>query len=226
MRRSFPFHLLWTWLRERAGTMQNKYLFGITGGSGSGKSTVSDMFRSLGFDVIDCDKAAHRAYETKQCREELVSEFGSGVLTEDGLADEEIREAVHIVHDEGMALMVHGNGAKNVLAAASAGVDSVEHGAYLNREALCAMKEAGTVWVPTLSTIGNLRGKGRFSEADVCSILNSALENVAAFAAMGGLLAPGTDAGAWAVPHSSTTEYDLLAGIDLQPGITKLMQKF
>ena len=64
--------------------MQNKYLFGITGGSGSGKSTVSDMFRSLGFDVIDCDKAAHRAYETKECLEELVSEFGDGVLTEDG----------------------------------------------------------------------------------------------------------------------------------------------
>ena len=149
-----------------------------------------------------------------------------GVLTEEGLTDGEIREAVNIVHGEGMALMVHGNGAKNVLAAASAGVDSVEHGAYLNREALCAMREAGTVWVPTLSTIGNLRGKGRFSEPDVQAILASAQENVAAFAAMGGLLAPGTDAGAWAVPHGSTTEYELLAGIDLQPGIDELMLKF
>ena len=149
-----------------------------------------------------------------------------GVLTEDGLTNSEIREAVHIVHEEGMALMVHGNGAENVLAAACAGVDSVEHGAYLNNEALHAMKEAGTVWVPTLSTIGNLRGKGRFSEAAVQAILASALENVAAFSAMGGLLAPGTDAGAWAVPHGSTTEYDLLAGIDLQPGTTRLIEKF
>ena len=149
-----------------------------------------------------------------------------GVLTEEGLTDSEIREAVNIVHGEGMALMVHGNGAENVLAAACAGVDSVEHGAYLNSEALHAMQEAGTVWVPTLSTIGNLRGTGRFNEKAVCAILDSALENVEAFAAMGGLLAPGTDAGAWAVPHGSTTEYDLLAGIDLQPGIDRLKQKF
>ena len=149
-----------------------------------------------------------------------------GVLTEAGLTDSEIREAVNIVHGEGLALMVHGNGAKNVLAAAKAGVDSVEHGAYLTGDALHAMKESGTVWVPTLSTIGNLRGKGRFDESAVCAILDSALENVAAFSAMGGLLAPGTDAGAWAVPHGITSEYDLLAGIDLQPGIARLKQKF
>ena len=82
-----------------------------------------------------------------------------GVLTEPGLEPEEIRELIHIAHEEGMAVMAHANGARTVLAAAQAGVDSVEHGAYLNGEALHAMVEAGTVWVPTLSTIGNLRGK-------------------------------------------------------------------
>jgi len=156
-----------------------------------------------------------------------------GVLTEEGLTDGEIAEAVHIVHSEGMALMVHGNGNRNVLAAAAAGVDSVEHGAYLGVEALQAMQEAGTVWVPTLSTVGDLRGKGRFSEPDVCAILESALENVRVFAGLGGLLAPGTDAGAWAVPHGSTTEYDLLAQAlgarsedILKPGIRRIKQKF
>lgn len=133
-----------------------------------------------------------------------------GILTEGGLKPKEIKELIHIAHQEGMAASVHGNGARNVLAAAEAGVDSVEHGAYLNEEVLHAMAEAGTVWVPTLSTIGNLRGKGRFSETDVEKILDSALENVSNFAAMGGLIAPGTDAGAWAVPHSIQTEYSLL----------------
>jgi len=133
-----------------------------------------------------------------------------GVLTEEGLEEAEIKELIHIAHEEGMAVSVHGNGTKNVLAAAQAGVDSVEHGAYLNDEALYAMAEGGTVWVPTLSTIGNLRGTDRFSEADVEKILDSALENVGKFAAMGGLVAPGTDAGAWAVPHSIQTEYSLL----------------
>ena len=133
-----------------------------------------------------------------------------GVLTEEGLPREEIRELIHIAHEEGFAVMAHANGARTVEAAAAAGVDSVEHGAYLDEEALCAMKENGTVWVPTLSAVGNLRGKGRFREEAVEAILESALENVRAFAALGGFLAPGTDAGAWAVPHGGLSEYALM----------------
>ena len=156
-----------------------------------------------------------------------------GVLSEPGLPGEEIRELVHIAHEEGFSVMAHANGTETVIAAAEARVDSVEHGAYLNQEALHAMKEAGTVWVPTLSTIGNLRGKGRFQERAVEAILASAQENAASFAAMGGLLAPGTDAGAWAVPHGSLTEYALLgealgSSVDalLAKGLAALREKF
>lgn len=154
-----------------------------------------------------------------------------GRLTEPGMPPQQIRELVHIAHEEGMAVMAHANGSETVLPAAEAGVDSVEHGAYLNADALHAMKEAGTVWVPTLSTVGNLRGKGRFQEDAVQRILDSALQNVSHFHAIGGLLAPGTDAGAWAVPHGSETEIPLLyqAGIteeSLQTGIQKIMEKF
>ena len=93
------------------------------------------------------------------------------------------------------------------------------------------MQEAGTVWVPTLSTIGNLRGKGRFSEDAVQKILENALQNVSKFHNLGGLLAPGTDAGAWAVPHGSETEIPLLcqAGVTeeiLQKGIKVIAEKF
>ena len=133
-----------------------------------------------------------------------------GILTEDGLSREEIRELIHIAHEEGFAVMAHANGARTVEAAAEAGVDSVEHGAYLDGDALGAMRENGTVWVPTLSTIGNLRGRGRFDEGAVAAILDGAMENVRTFAGMNGLIAPGTDAGAWAVPHGSLTEYELL----------------
>ena len=149
-----------------------------------------------------------------------------GVLSEEGRSPEEIREVVHICHEEGFSVMVHCNGARTVEAAAVAGVDSLEHGAYLDGDALQAMKEHGVVWVPTLSTIGNLRGKGRFDEGAVRAILDSALENVYAFAGMGGLIAPGTDAGAWAVPHGSLTEYQLLEGIALKEGIRVIKEKF
>ena len=154
-----------------------------------------------------------------------------GRLTEPGMPPQQIRQLVHIAHEEGMAVMAHANGTETVLPAAEAGVDSVEHGAYLHEEALYAMQQAGTVWVPTLSTVGNLRGKGRFSEDAVQKILENALQNVSKFHNLGGLLAPGTDAGAWAVPHGSETEISLLqqAGVTeetLQKGIRAIMNKF
>ena len=158
-----------------------------------------------------------------------------GRLSEEALAPEEITELVHICHEEGFSVMVHANGARTVEAAARAGVDSVEHGAYLDGDALAAMKESGTIWCPTLSTIGNLRGKGRFDEGAVAAIYASACENVRAFAGMGGLIVPGSDAGAWAVPHvrGSGDEYRHLqaalgAGAEraLDAGIRELRRRF
>ena len=156
-----------------------------------------------------------------------------GVLTEPGYPDSEIRELIHIAHEEGFSVMAHCNGAGTAVAAAMAGIDSVDHGAYLNKEALHAMKENNVVWVPTLSTIGNLRGRGRFDETAVRNILDCAMENVYQFVQMGGLLAPGTDAGAWAVPHGSLTELDLMQEIlgsrteaVLERGTKVIMEKF
>ena len=156
-----------------------------------------------------------------------------GVLSEEGLPADEIKELIHIAHEEGFAVMAHANGARTIEAAAAAGVDSVDHGAYADPDALAAMAGSGAVWVPTLSTVGNLRGKGRFEEAAVQQILASALENVSAFAAMGGLIAPGTDAGAWEVPHGSLTEYELLTEAlgtktdeVLSKGIRTIQEKF
>lgn len=156
-----------------------------------------------------------------------------GQLTESGLPPEEIRELIHIAHEEGFSVMAHANGARTVEAAAAAGVDSVEHGAYLDEDALAAMKESHVVWCPTLSTVGNLRGKGRFDEDAVRGILETAWANVERFASMGGILAPGSDAGAWAVPHGSLTEYELLAQIlgtgaedILRRGIRTIRERF
>ena len=136
-----------------------------------------------------------------------------GVLSEPGLDPALIRELLHIAHGEGFAVMAHCNGAGTARAAALAGADSIEHGAYLDDEALHAMAENGTIWCPTLSAIGNLRGRGRFDEGAVSAIYESAVQNLRRFAQMGGLIAPGSDAGAWAVPHGSggVDEYAHLA---------------
>lgn len=151
-----------------------------------------------------------------------------GVLTEEGLSEKEIRELIHIGHQEGLSVMAHANGPRVLLAAASAGVDSIEHGAYADNEALSAMAEMGVVWVPTLSTVGNLRGKGRFDEGAVCRILDDAMEKVSRFASIGGAVASGSDAGAWAVKHGCQTEEGYLTqiGVDCTRGNESIMQRF
>ena len=156
-----------------------------------------------------------------------------GRLTEEGLPADEIRELIHIAHGEGFAVMAHCNGARTAEAAAAAGVDSVEHGAYLEADALAAMAENGTVWVPTISTVGNLRGKGRFNEEAVRDIFAHTARNLRQFAAMGGLIAPGSDAGAWAVPHGCESEEPLLrqilgenADVILEQGAAAIRNKF
>lgn len=134
----------------------------------------------------------------------------AGVLTEDGLSDDTIFQMVSIAHQEGMAVMAHCNGGRNAIAAANAKVDSIEHGAYLNQEALAAMAENNVVWVPTVSTVYHLFGKGRYPDDQVTKIWESACQNISAFCKLGGLIAPGTDAGAWAVAHGSDEEALLL----------------
>lgn len=53
-------------------------LIGLTGGAGSGKSTVAAMLLALGAEVLDADEAAHAAYEPgSQGFDEVVREFGS-----------------------------------------------------------------------------------------------------------------------------------------------------
>jgi dephospho-CoA kinase len=63
-------------------------IFGITGGSGAGKSTASDIFRQMGIKVIDADKTARQVVEKGEpCLEELKTKFGSEVIANDGSLD-------------------------------------------------------------------------------------------------------------------------------------------
>lgn len=158
-----------------------------------------------------------------------------GVLTNVPLTPEEIREMIAIAHGEGFSVMAHANGDATVAAAIAAGVDSVEHGAYLGQETLHRLAESRTVWVPTLVTIGNLIGCGRFPDAVLKPLLEGAMENVRTAAALGALIAPGSDAGAFRVLHGQGTldEYALLKaaigeGCDevLSRGVREIQARF
>ncbi len=63
-------------------------IIGLTGGIGSGKSTVARLFEKLGVAVLDADRAARAVVEPGTGGlEELKTEFGSTILLEDGTLD-------------------------------------------------------------------------------------------------------------------------------------------
>jgi len=135
-----------------------------------------------------------------------------GVITSTPLDAAEIREMIKIAHEEGFRVMAHANGAQTIIDAVQAGVDSIEHGAYMNDEAVAAVAESRCIWVPTLVTVGNLVGEGRYPDAVLKPLLDLQLNNVGKCAHMGGKIALGSDNGAYAVPHVQGTmdEYNLL----------------
>ena len=124
-----------------------------------------------------------------------------GVLTDEPLPPGLIRDMIACAHDEGFSVMAHANGDGTVCAALAGGVDSIEHGAYLTDETLCRLAESHAVWVPTLVTIGNLIGCGRFPDTVLKPLLEYQMNAVQKAAALGAKIACGSDAGAYRVLH-------------------------
>ena len=63
---------------------------------------------------------------------------------------EELRAIVADAHRLGRKVAAHAHGAQGILWATEAGVDSIEHGSYIDDAGIAAMKQHGTYLVPTL----------------------------------------------------------------------------
>lgn len=93
-------------------------VIGLTGGMGSGKSTVSQLLAEFGAVIIDADKVGHEAYQpnTKTWRD-LVAAFGRQIVAQDGSIDrkklgaivfgspEQLERLNHIVHPRMFEMM-------------------------------------------------------------------------------------------------------------------------
>ena len=79
-----------------------------------------------------------------------------GVLDESASADnpqmtlEEIRAVVAAAHDYGFTVAAHAHGAEGIRRAVVGGVDSIEHGTFMDDADMKLMKEHGTWYVPTI----------------------------------------------------------------------------
>lgn len=153
----------------------------------------------------------HLVLEAKQGGADFIKIMTTGILdfnnqgeiTGEPLDAGEVKEMVHIAHEEGFAVMSHTNGVYGVRAALSAGVDSLEHGNYMDEETVELLSESHTVWVPTLVPIRNLAGCGRFDDIVIDKIIKQAESALRLAYDKHVKIALGSDAGAYRVAHGA-----------------------
>jgi len=110
---------------------------------------------------------------------------------------EEMQAIVADAHRLGRKVAAHAHGAQGILWATEAGVDSIEHGSYINDEAIAAMKQHGTYLVPTLYLEDWMIEKGRlpaFYHQKMVDVSAVAKGNIKRAMQAGVKIAMGTDA--------------------------------
>ncbi|MEZ5692404.1 MAG: amidohydrolase family protein [Altererythrobacter sp.] len=130
-----------------------------------------------------------------------------GVLSQQGrgleahFTPEEMTAIADTAHSLGLKVMAHAHGARGIEQAAKAGIDTIEHGTYLDKEAADAMKANGTVLVPTLMAFKGVTerlGKGIYTpvvEEKIEAVAETAKVFMGRARQWGVPIAFGTDAG-------------------------------
>ncbi|MGB2602874.1 MAG: amidohydrolase family protein [Candidatus Sulfotelmatobacter sp.] len=135
---------------------------------------------------------------------------------------EEMKAIVDEAHRLGRKVAAHAHGAQAILWASEAGVDSIEHGSYIDDAAIAEMKKNGTYLVPTLylgdwflenAEIIHLPD---FLQAKAKAVIPAARKNVAHAFASGVKVAFGTDAAVY--PHGlNAHEFAVMVKLGLSP---------
>lgn len=105
--------------------------------------------------VDDARKAVRQHY--KDGADVIKITATGGVLSnaKDGSApqftEDEIREVVNTAKDYGFKVAAHAHGAEGMKRAIRAGVNSIEHGTFMDDEVISLMKKNGTWYVPTIT---------------------------------------------------------------------------
>ena len=102
-----------------------------------------------------CREAVRQRYKDGADSIKITATGGVLSIAKSGSApqftDEEIAAIVSTAHDYGMKVAAHAHGAEGIKRAVRNGVDSIEHGTFMDDECIRLMKEHGTHYVPTIS---------------------------------------------------------------------------
>ena len=159
--------------------------------------------------VDDCRKAVRQRYKDGADLIKITATGGVLSLAKNGqnpqFTEEEIRAVVETAKDYGFKVAAHAHGAEGMKRAIRAGVTSIEHGTYMDDEAMDLMKKYGTWYVPTIiagkSSSDSAKIPGYYADVVVPKALEVGPHIQATFAKAykaGVKIAFGTDAGVYA----------------------------
>ena len=186
----------------------------IVGGHGDTNGFVRGVGEMLGSDftctgALECSEKVRVA--SKYGADLIKITATGGVLSQQGrgleahFTDAEMKAIVDTARSLGLKVAAHAHGARGIEAAARAGVQTIEHGTYIDEQAARVMRENGTVLVPTLMAFQGIKenlGTGFYTpvvEEKVRAVGPFAESIVERARRWGVKMAFGTDAGVF--PH-------------------------
>jgi imidazolonepropionase-like amidohydrolase len=184
-------------------------LIGITGGH-CDENLLPFRYHAVGDGVADGIPAVqHMVRQNIKYGADLIKICATGGVLSKGddpqasqFTLEEMQAMVADAHRLGRKVAAHAHGAQGILWATQAGVDSIEHGSYINDEAIAEMKKRGTYLVPTLYLEDWIVQNGHlppFSEKKMIEVSAVAKNNIRHAMQAGVKIAMGTDASVY--PH-------------------------
>ena len=139
----------------------------------------------------------------------VLSDTATG--TDQQMTDDELREIMDTAHGLGVKVAAHAHGTNGINAALRAGVDSIDHGSFLDAESIELFKESSAYLVPTLMPghilPAQMEGNPFFTEAikeKAYAAAAASKENVGKAWAGGVTIAFGTDTGV--TPHGDNAQ--------------------
>lgn len=138
------------------------------------------------------------------------------------MVDDEAGAAVTAAHQQGLRVAAHAHSKSGIEAALSAGVDSIEHGSFLDNASAALFKRSGAYLVPTLTAVTGAAEQARMGKLSpemaekALSAHQAATTGVRIAVSKDIPIAFGTDSGI--TPHGQNArEFELLVSAGLSP---------